>query len=364
MQTITKIITGLGVTAIIFIGILCAVHSPILIGSDDSQNNSVKMIDITIPSGNISSGEMGSSGIVTIHAAEPTTPSSLPVYRAVLNNGDAVSQEFDDLFKNRKNVISEQDAPEVARKALEPYGGLPTDAVLRLSETVYANGLNRTTWKVESSTPIYTQVGYNRVVDGMPVIGFSDGIQVCLGENGKVLKILKVWRTLEKTNNPMTVIPARSATGKLQNGEVLDHPMNVGNVTVNSIRLKYYETSRTDKEIFLEPVWAFDGNTSSNSPEEFLVYARQFANFNQTPIASTQTVSGKSVQTADSRTVSFADTSDANPTKWFWDFGDGTTSSEQNPTHTYKSAGTYNVTLTVWNNLGSDTVTRQYSVGS
>jgi chitodextrinase len=32
---------------------------------------------------------------------------------------------------------------------------------------------------------------------------------------------------------------------------------------------------------------------------------------------------------------------------WSWDFGDGATSTEQNPTHTYASAGTYRVTLTV-----------------
>lgn len=33
---------------------------------------------------------------------------------------------------------------------------------------------------------------------------------------------------------------------------------------------------------------------------------------------------------------------------WLWDFGDGSTSTEQNPTHTYTSNGKYSVTLTVW----------------
>lgn len=37
---------------------------------------------------------------------------------------------------------------------------------------------------------------------------------------------------------------------------------------------------------------------------------------------------------------------------WSWDFGDGETSTEQNPTHTYAMAGTYTVTLLVTDDLG------------
>jgi|GEM_PF-2323668 len=40
------------------------------------------------------------------------------------------------------------------------------------------------------------------------------------------------------------------------------------------------------------------------------------------------------------------------PYTWFWDFGDGHTSTEQNPVHTYANPGTYTVTLTVTDSLG------------
>lgn len=47
-------------------------------------------------------------------------------------------------------------------------------------------------------------------------------------------------------------------------------------------------------------------------------------------------------------TVSFLDQSTVpSPTAWDWDFGDGTTSSEQSPTHTYDADGVYDVQLSV-----------------
>jgi PGF-pre-PGF domain-containing protein len=56
--------------------------------------------------------------------------------------------------------------------------------------------------------------------------------------------------------------------------------------------------------------------------------------------------------------VGFTDSSTNFPTSWFWDFGDGTNSSTQNPTHTYSSAGTYNVSLNATNVGGSNMSTQ------
>ena len=56
--------------------------------------------------------------------------------------------------------------------------------------------------------------------------------------------------------------------------------------------------------------------------------------------------------------VDFTDLSSNSPDSWFWDFGDGDSSTEQNPTHTYDAIGTYTVSLTVTNSYGSDTKTR------
>ncbi len=42
------------------------------------------------------------------------------------------------------------------------------------------------------------------------------------------------------------------------------------------------------------------------------------------------------------------------PYTFLWDFGDGTTSTEENPIHTYASTGPYTVTLTVYDSINSD----------
>jgi len=56
--------------------------------------------------------------------------------------------------------------------------------------------------------------------------------------------------------------------------------------------------------------------------------------------------------------IQFNDTSTNSPTSWQWKFGDGNTSSERNPVHTYEEVGTYDVNLTVENAYGSDSVTK------
>ena len=45
--------------------------------------------------------------------------------------------------------------------------------------------------------------------------------------------------------------------------------------------------------------------------------------------------------------VAFQDLSYGKITSWKWDFGDGKTSTEQHPVHTYEKAGEYVVTLYV-----------------
>ena len=58
------------------------------------------------------------------------------------------------------------------------------------------------------------------------------------------------------------------------------------------------------------------------------------------------------------RLVAFQDMSEGEVTSWKWDFGDGSSSAEQHPLHTYGQAGEHVVTLRVEGPAGSSRRTK------
>lgn len=77
------------------------------------------------------------------------------------------------------------------------------------------------------------------------------------------------------------------------------------------------------------------------------IMAQPVANFSATPLSGCAPLA-----------VSFTNLSTGNPTSWQWDLGNGTQSTQQNPTTTYFNSGFYTISLTATNALGSNTVTR------
>jgi PKD repeat protein len=79
------------------------------------------------------------------------------------------------------------------------------------------------------------------------------------------------------------------------------------------------------------------------------------------PVASFQP---SAANTCLGNSISFSDFSSNVPTTWAWDFGDGSTSNQQNPTHTYLVAGSYTVSLTVTNSAGTNSITNSIVVNA
>src|SRR5690554_4740197 len=68
-----------------------------------------------------------------------------------------------------------------------------------------------------------------------------------------------------------------------------------------------------------------------------LAYAQPITDFSVSPL---EICVGEEVQFTD------LSTSSETINGWTWDFGDGSTSADQNPTHTYTNSGDFTVTLT------------------
>lgn len=76
------------------------------------------------------------------------------------------------------------------------------------------------------------------------------------------------------------------------------------------------------------------------------------------PVPPTADFSGAPTSGSFPLNVAFTDASSASVTSWAWDFGDGGSSSAQHPSHTYTAAGSYTVSLTVTDAVGSDVETK------
>ena len=106
-----------------------------------------------------------------------------------------------------------------------------------------------------------------------------------------------------------------------------------------SNQLAQYYQSKSDNTIFNS---ANDWNLLINNPS---------ANFSESISGNTATFTNSS--------------SSVNSTlNYYWDFGDGNTSSVQNPSHTYATNGTYTVTLIASNCIFSDTITNTIQIGT
>jgi PKD repeat protein len=135
----------------------------------------------------------------------------------------------------------------------------------------------------------------------------------------------------------------------------------------------------TDMSTGNPTAWTWDfgdgGSSSQQNPQH--VYA-QAGTFNVTLTASNSAGSSSKSKfvtvslgtqpmadfdfVANGLNVTFVDRSTGSPTNWSWDFGDGATSTQQNPSHTYAKAGSYTVTLTASNAAGSSRTSKLVTV--
>jgi beta propeller repeat protein len=115
------------------------------------------------------------------------------------------------------------------------------------------------------------------------------------------------------------------------------------NSTLKNPSHTYYDNQSYDVSLTVSNPYCRNATTVTNS----VVVGRPVADFTASPTSEVVPA-----------TIAFTDTSLGNPTNWIWNFGDGTTSTDQNPTHIYTNPSSYTVSLTASTVYGSDTITK------
>ena len=188
--------------------------------------------------------------------------------------------------------------------------------------------------------------------------GFDIGAD--LGFNGKPDAVISMWGAIQSTN---LITPSNNTPVFLIHGEAdstvsfnTGSPFGYSSLPQadgsNPINTKLNALNFTNKETYFVPgvghefygvangTWSNGAGGNAYWPivldrsTSFLwKQHKPTADFTSIPIALT---------------VNFTDTS-LGATSWSWDFGDGTTSTLQNPSHTYTAAGNYTVALYIEN---------------
>jgi len=116
-------------------------------------------------------------------------------------------------------------------------------------------------WDSETNTSRDTQmgVGYTLKYNGMPTAGFG-GIEVLIGDQGKIEGLLVFWRNVELGRNVKVTISAEEALKNIGSCDQLAHGLSsprIERLIINKVELAYYVGPPVEKQNELVPVYLF-----------------------------------------------------------------------------------------------------------
>ncbi|MDP6909534.1 MAG: M36 family metallopeptidase, partial [Flavobacteriales bacterium] len=114
--------------------------------------------------------------------------------------------------------------------------------------------------------------------------------------------------------------------------------------------------------VFAERGFGFSADQGSSNSRTDQVEAFDLPESCMAPTVPPVAAFSPSSLTSCTPSIDFTDNSTDIPESWLWDFGDGGTSTLQNPTHVYASSGTFTVELTASNSIGSSSTTQQVTI--
>ena len=158
------------------------------------------------------------------------------------------------------------------------------------------------------------------------------------------------------------IYPAANFTADAQSGEV---PLTVQFTDLSTgeeITERYWSFGDGTLSIETDPVHTYLKNgtydvslTVMNAAGPSVVTRSQYIVVSASSAPPTAALTANTTAGLVPLTVQFTDTSAGDPTAWSWSFGDGATSTDQHPVHTYTAPGNYTVALSVDGGLSTAT---------
>jgi gliding motility-associated-like protein len=153
------------------------------------------------------------------------------------------------------------------------------------------------------------------------------------------------------------VVTSNTSTGDVMQWKLLDNGGMVA-ATSNAPTPTFQITSPGTYTLTLRTSSSITGQTATAPPQDFVIHDKPIASFDVRPDVVF-------VPDTELNTFNFSQSPSGfvNPVDYFWDFGDNDTSTDFQPTYTYKIEGKYDITLIVKNDWGdgsicSDTLVR------
>ncbi len=116
-----------------------------------------------------------------------------------------------------------------------------------------------------------------------------------------------------------------------------------------------FNTQLTEGTYYLEIDGVGEGNDFSSGYSDYSSLGNYSISGNYTPGDNNQPPVSDFQASIDCSVINFSNTSVNTIDSYLWDFGDGNTSTEENPVHNYESSGVYTVSLTTTNTAGQHT---------
>lgn len=274
-----------------------------------------------------------------------STPSKVRI-----SNMNTFINSYDHLFMGARRydgIISEDERYQIAQYAInqldKPYLLVGQGNVqevgfscVGLTEAAYENaGLN--------IIPALLEIPYSLPYDQYKYTKPIDEINLKVGEEIELKVYGVIWNEIEKyvkTSDGVGISNPPSGSTWTKSNNYYSFRWTPG---INDADKTFNLTFKVQREIT-------NGLEQQSQSIAFEIIPTGVPPISAFSASSTSIIAGENVQ--------FIDQSTNNPTSWSWNFGDGETSTLQNPSHTYSTAGTYTVVLSATNNFGSGTETK------